>query len=359
MGDTFARIRYGVRRSMRKSSGQLVVLALIALSIPVGVVLVRSAIQYRTQAVGETVLLYVSPSSQTLPPASTFQIMADAKTNLIGFVRVKFTFDPVKIQLTNEITTSTALSTVVEKTTMAEANATGTVVLVLALAPTDTATPATDIFQVASASFTPVSVTANDSTSIALLTADSQVVDMTSNTIPVSNMDGALTLNPSTPITLTNTIAPSISSAPITPISDLISLTPTPLVSTTNVLEAENMSFSSNAVSVLADAGASSGKVLEYFSNASATGNIITPNNTTQLVVTTRGESCKGNAKIEVSVDGVAVMRNKGVSGSTYTNYTFTLNKTAGQHTISATFTNDFASNTCDRNLLLDKVTLQ
>jgi hypothetical protein len=353
-------MKYDLRRSLRSTSGQLVTLALIAASIPVGVFLVQTALKYQTKAVSEIVLLYVSPASQQLPPASTFQIMADVKTNTVGFVRVAFTFDQTQIQLNQEIALTDIFKTVVEKTSMAEANATGVGVIVVALSTSDSENPPTGIFPVASASFVPVTTTTNQPASITIQLAESQVVDMTSNVLPLAKQDSDLTLNPNaseltstTPLTQspTNFLNPTLalSSTP----------SPTPLIQTSNVLEAENMSFGTSAISILSDSSASNGKVLAYYSNASATGNIITPNSTTQLVVTTKGESCKGGAKIEVSLDGVLVLKNKTVNGNAYTNYTATVNKSAGSHAISVNFTNDYTGSNCDRNLRVDKVTLQ
>lgn len=347
MFDTFARMKYGLRRSLRTTSGKLLVLALMAVSIPVGVKLVQSALNYRTEALGESVLLYVSPASQQLPPASTFQIMADAKTNTVGFVRVAFTFDQTKIQLNQEIALSDVFKTVVEKTSMTEANTTGTGVIVVALSTSDSGNPPTGIFPIASVSFAPATTVTNQPASITIQVAESQVVDMASNILPLAKQDTALTLNPSVLEQTSPTLA--LSSTP----------SPTPIVQTTNVLEAENMSFATTALKVLSDSSASNGKTLIYYSNASATGSIITPNSTTQLVVTAKGESCKGNAKIEVSLDGVVVIKNKAVNGNSYTNYTATVNKSAGSHTISVNFTNDYASGSCDRNLRVDKITLQ
>jgi len=179
----------------RKETKQLVVLAIVLLALPVGVFLVNNYVRYRSRAEGEDVNLYLVPSEQSLPSDATFQVMLDALTNRIGFVRVEFTFDNAKVNLASEIQTTSSLSTVVEKTTRADANGNGRATIVLGLAPADQANSPTGIFEIANFSLTSISETSNDGTTISFDDAKVQIVDMDLKALTFSSAGSNLTLN--------------------------------------------------------------------------------------------------------------------------------------------------------------------
>jgi len=347
---------YRLRRSLRRKNAlRLVMTLVIVAGLPVAVLVSRNIVSFRSKAAVEPVQLYFSPATQTLPPASTFTVMADTKTNQIGFVRVKVLFDPTKVILNQEVSPSTLFKTVVEQTTMAEANTTGSITLVEALATSDTANPPTGILQLASLSFIPASSESNQ-TDVTIDTLDVQVVDMQSNILPTTVSNTTLTLNPVS-LSPTSSAPSPIATATTAP---LVSLTPTVTVFPVgSTVEAEFMSFTPPAVQVFNDPTASDGKGLEFFSNGTATGNFITDRSTTQLVVRASGDSCKGTAKIDISVDGVALKKSISVSSSNWSSYTVSLSKSAGTHPFSLSYANDFASNNCDRNLRIDSAWLQ
>jgi hypothetical protein len=141
--------------------------------------------------------------------------------------------------------------------------------------------------------------------------------------------------------------------------------TPTP-APTSNILEGELMSLLANsgALQVFNDSLASGGRGMVYFSNATSTGSLTTGTNTNQIVVRARGDNCQGNPHMVVRVDGVIVLSTN-VSGSTYSDFVASRFISPGTHNLSITFDNDhFRTNnkgvvTCDRNLRVDKVTLQ
>lgn len=119
-------------------------------------------------------VIYFDPSSLYVPQngSATISLMMDAKANIIGFVNVEFDFLPGSLALTSEIQPGTTMKTVNQLTTMAQANATGHVVISLGLSYLDrTRTDlSTGVFKLADLKFktlstlttsTPLNFTAN------------------------------------------------------------------------------------------------------------------------------------------------------------------------------------------------------
>lgn len=205
--ETLNDLRYRFRHTVpSKSARQLIVIALIVFSIPAGVMLSQNIQRFRTGAALETAQIYFSPATQSLPPDSNFKVMVDSKTNQVGFVRVQYTFNPSLVQLTSEVTTAPIFSTVVSKTTMSQANASGQVVFVIALSPSDRANPPSGVFEVANFNVKAVSTTQNASASLTFTDAEIQLVDLASQVIPFTTGGSLLTLNP---VTATSTSAPT------------------------------------------------------------------------------------------------------------------------------------------------------
>jgi hypothetical protein len=130
------------------------------------------------------------------------------------------------------------------------------------------------------------------------------------------------------------------------------------------ILEGEFMSLIANsgAIQVFNDGSASGGRGLLFFSNATSNGSVSTNSNTNQVVVRARGDQCQGAPTINVRVDNILVLSTK-VSNTAWTDYPVTRFIPAGSHSISISFDNDYnktkGGNLCDRNLRVDKVTLQ
>jgi len=174
----------------------LIGILVIVLSLPVALTLLRQRATYKTQAVVEPVDISFSPQTQTLPPDSAFRIMVNARTNNVSFARVVFTFDRTKVNLSSEITTTSVMGTVIERTSRTNANSTGRATIVLAVPPGQ-ALP-TGNFEFARFNLTRISTTANDTTQLQFTTGDVQVVDTTAEVAPSYNFtNSSLTLNPS------------------------------------------------------------------------------------------------------------------------------------------------------------------
>jgi hypothetical protein len=136
----------------------------------------------------------LTPINAKLPPDTNFSVMINAATNQIGFVNVDLTFDPNLIKLTSEILPTTLLRSVIRKSTMAEANASGHISLVLGLDPNDRAVAPTGIFELAH--FT---VSANtpsyQATSISFSVNNMQFVDLNALPLTFDATGSVLTLN--------------------------------------------------------------------------------------------------------------------------------------------------------------------
>ena len=145
-----------------------------------------------TPAGGANVIF--EPATGTLPPDSTFKILANVGSEKLAFARVAFTFDQTKVNLVSEITPNVSLSTVVEKTSMAVANTSGRAVIVIAAAPADSL-PSGQV-GIADIQFKSL-VTGNDTAQVQIDNSDIQLVNDSTVVIPSSGGALDLILNPS------------------------------------------------------------------------------------------------------------------------------------------------------------------
>jgi hypothetical protein len=122
----------------------------------------------------------------------------------------------------------------------------------------------------------------------------------------------------------------------------------------TTGFEAESMSLPSSQGQVFSDASASGGQGLLIWSNGTASKSVST-GTTQDVTVRARGDQCGGAPLMVVRVDGSNVLSQL-VSATSWTNYTAGLSLGSGTHTIEVSFTNDFKSKRCDRNLRVDSV---
>jgi hypothetical protein len=199
---------------------KLISVAVIAFAIPLTVFFVIKGLQLLSHAALSPVTLSFSqnPINLSTTTPTTVNVVLNAGTNQIGFVAVDFTFDPTKVKLTQEVTTTTALKTIpFAPTAMAQANQTGDVSMVLALSTADVANPPTGSFQVAT--LTLEAVSANQAPSVmAFVPANTQVVDSVAAGVQPDN----LTVN-----VINSTVSGSATPSPVP------SVTPTPIATHT------------------------------------------------------------------------------------------------------------------------------
>ena len=212
-------------------------IAVIFFAIPLTVFFTIIGIKYLSHAANPASTL--SFSQNTIPVNSTsptsVNLIFNANTSRVGFVRAQLTFDKTKIKLTQEIVPTTTLKKVISVTTMANANSTGTVTIILGLDPADIANAPTGSFTLATLSLEALSNTASSS-SLSFVASGIQIVDMTATPFTVSTTNATVTVaGPTATATATPTASPTPSPSP-TPThtaSPTASPSPTPTVTPT------------------------------------------------------------------------------------------------------------------------------
>ena len=106
-----------------------------------------------------------------------------------------------------------------------------------------------------------------------------------------------------------------------------------------------------------ADATAAGGAAFKYGPNSTAS-KTVTTDRIAGLTVRARGDQCTGAPNMKVSVDGRSVASFV-VSATAWTTYTQAIDVPAGSHAVDVSFDNNYyESGKCNRNLLVDSVTL-
>ena len=117
-------------------------------------------------------------------------ITVDSGANFVAFARVVFTFDPTLGRLTSEILTTPQLSTIVEKTSMVNANSTGMVVIVVASSPSDS--PPVGLFELANFSLDSNTSFSGITTNLTFDSFDSQIVDRNGPQLTANYLDATI-----------------------------------------------------------------------------------------------------------------------------------------------------------------------
>ena len=125
---------------------------------------------------------------------------------------------------------------------------------------------------------------------------------------------------------------------------------------TATSVQAETLSLPSDAGVTYDDATAEAGRAVLVWSNATASGSLTTTGSPS-ISVRARGDQCGGAPLVTVKLNGAIALR-ASLTATTWTTYTAAVPVPAGTHGISVTFSNDYRSATCDRNLRVDAITL-
>lgn len=254
----------------KNSTTRILILLFIVLVLPLSIYLANRAVNYRSKAAATPATISVLPATSTIPFERDYSVMVDAADNVIGFARVEIVFDNSKLMLENiglsiasecgaAATTEWRLCTTVQSTSIAQANTSGKVVFVLGLTPDDKAAGLgpKGIFEFMTLSFFSKSTTNNDLVSLPSnnLTTGIQLVNLNSESIPVTMQVANITLNPvvatatSTPTplptaTLTPTPLPTNTPTPV----PTATLTPVPPTSTATPIPTSGVTSSPTAV---------------------------------------------------------------------------------------------------------------
>jgi hypothetical protein len=207
----------------------------LLLAIPIIVVFLIAKIIQDNQSIGLQANTHQASfsfqlASWTLPPANTFGVWADTDSP-VGFADVELTFNPAIVKMTQEVSLTGSLTRKIKVTSMADANSTGKVSIIVGLDPAKIASPPSGAFQIANVAFDANTSTKNATSSISYATSSMQVVSTDKSVFSLTAAGVDLTINPTpTPTpTPTSTPTPRPTSTP----TPRPTLTPTPTVNIT------------------------------------------------------------------------------------------------------------------------------
>jgi outer membrane biosynthesis protein TonB len=204
----------------------------IGLFLVIGIVVTVATLypqQVTTRAVAHQATVSILPATLSLPPNGALQVWATTDGPL-AFVNVEVTFDPTVVKLSSEAAlTTSAWGRVIKQTTMAEANATGKLDLVVGLDPAHVQTPPNGTFQIATLQFGANTTNSNVTTTVAVASAPSQLVVIDTTVFTLTTIGSTITVNPLPTPTPTLTPMPTTIPPTSTPIPTPTStLAPTP-----------------------------------------------------------------------------------------------------------------------------------
>ncbi len=159
---------------------------------------------------------------------NTIPVSVQATTTTgIGFAEVNLSFDTTRIQLAQEITISNVLTYIDSKTTMAEANTTGKIKILLGLSPDNLASPPMGTFLLATLPMKFVTQPPSPGT-IGIDTALTYFSDLDSNVVAFVGSNYTLVPPPTSTPLPTNTATPTNSPTPTRTPTPTSTNTPTP-----------------------------------------------------------------------------------------------------------------------------------
>jgi hypothetical protein len=172
---------------------RIATLLIILIALPIAITLLYQGIKLLTKGATANVTASFNPESSSVPPNQNLGIVLDAQTAKLAFVRLEFTFDASKVQLTSDPQiTATKFTNVVEKTTMAVANQQGKVVIAVGLDPQWVSNPPTGSFEFARVSFARVG-SASGTSALSWNVSGSQIVDIDGSVATITGRNGSIT----------------------------------------------------------------------------------------------------------------------------------------------------------------------
>jgi hypothetical protein len=159
----------------------------------------------------------------TLPPENAFDVWVNSDSP-VSFINVNISFDPKLVKLTHEIATTGKLTRIVKITSMADANSTGAISIVLGLDPSMATSSPSGAFQVASLTFNANTTEQNIATTINFNSSQMQIVASDQSVFQLTTTNLNLILNPTAtptpfPVTPPQTPPPSENVPPVVTIT--------------------------------------------------------------------------------------------------------------------------------------------
>lgn len=176
------------------------ILILVAMVIPIagifiGVELSQRYESIRSEAGVNQANIFIQPSQSNVTGQTAFQLWVTVG-NPVGFVSTEINFDKNSLKLLNEVNTTTSiLKKDILVTTMANANSTGKITVVLGLDPANIANPASGTFMLANLNFGPNTQNQNVSTVLVVNNTNTQVVGMDTSNFTIASANSSLIVN--------------------------------------------------------------------------------------------------------------------------------------------------------------------
>ena len=140
--------------------------------------------------------IFIYPPSTTITKAGAVKVMATT-TKPLAFAHYEVSFNPTLVSVKN-ITTTTALSRIVERTPLTNANRSGLLSITIALDPAQVKTPPSGNFELATIQMVPRTTAANTQVTFSINPITTQLVDLSANSFTTTVQNSKITLNPST-----------------------------------------------------------------------------------------------------------------------------------------------------------------
>lgn len=184
---------------------------MVALLI-LGVLAVIRGIQLRNSRAAGSVHLSFSPSSINLVSPQNVNIVANTGAAKVGFIRVDISFNKNVMRLNADPVITSPVNKPISMTSVANANSSGKLSMVLGLDPDSIASAPSGEFAVATLAFTPVTPLSTQPATVVIDVENSQVVDLDPSELLLSAGDLSVTFDVATP---TPTVAPTGSATAI------------------------------------------------------------------------------------------------------------------------------------------------
>jgi|GEM_PF-6447462 len=156
--------------------------------------------------------VFFEPAILTASPDALVNLWVTTDRQL-GFAAVEVTFDIKVVSLSQEVVIpNSSLKRVIKKSTMAQANQTGKLSIVVAVDPTTVTTAPTGSFALANLKFKSVTTTPNLITNLGITNNSLQLIDSGSTPFTATIKTASMTLNP---IVVSSSSTPTINTAPI------------------------------------------------------------------------------------------------------------------------------------------------
>jgi len=209
--------------NMIKDKTRLLLILAVLLILPFVVFLTLRGVKILTTRAG-TARLYFEPSSSSVYTGDTvtLSVLADSGTTPVGAIHVDIMFDRSKLALKGEVTSSTILKRVIQKTSKSQTDTCVTtckITLAQGLDPLDKNNPPKGIFDLAKITFTPVARGANIRTTVSINSTTAMVVETNTRVFTKIIQNATIIINPTNPtitgrVTPTPTRPPNVSPTP-------------------------------------------------------------------------------------------------------------------------------------------------